>query len=103
MLEHRIEDGLTVAKVKFVQDEMIRPEETGACVCVCVRARVHACVESHMCTWLQQLQVVNMCPLVCLDPLFLPNSLLPLFLYFSLDLPRVCACYIHGGVMLECD
>ena len=34
VLETRNEDGLTMAKIKFVQDKVIRPEETGACVCV---------------------------------------------------------------------
>lgn len=36
VLDHRNEDGLTVAKIKFVQDEVIRPEETGVCACMCV-------------------------------------------------------------------
>ena len=44
VLETRNEDGLTMAKIKFVQDKVIKPEETGACarVCVCVSACMHA-------------------------------------------------------------
>ena len=42
VLETRNEDGLTMAKIKFVQGKEIRPEETGACVCVCVSACMRA-------------------------------------------------------------
>ena len=47
VLETRNEDGLTMAKIKFVQDKVIRPEETGACVCVC--ERMYACIKASLC------------------------------------------------------
>ena len=51
VLETRNEDGLTMAKIKFVQDKVIRPEETGACarVCVCVCERMYACIMASLC------------------------------------------------------
>ena len=44
VLETRNEDGLTMAKIKFVQDKVIKPEETGACVSACMHALWRHCV-----------------------------------------------------------
>ena len=49
VLDTRNEDGLTMAKIKFVQDKVIKPEETGACARACVCERMYACIMASLC------------------------------------------------------